>query len=1035
MTSGSMQYGPVSWMLTYRRTGDVQQLADALSVLRLTAAAHDRRPRRSSMLPYSNLATAALLWFDATRDPEALAVAVAYGRKATTLPPVWPWQRAVVRHNLSMVLLKYCEYSGDIAALDEAIVAARSAAGATGPRRRRWMFASNLGDTLYARAQYGPVELLDEAIAVYRRAIARTVFRRRNRGMLHNGLALALLALAERRNDVGLMRDAVAAARTAAHALRSPRHVLWRIFQSNLALCLLELAQMTDDDALLDDAVAIQRAAIDAIGDDVDGLAHMLTNLGCALQAVYLARGGVDVLREAVAACRAAVACVPPKHHDRPTLEANLAGVLADLRDRTGDRAALLAAVDVMRSAVAATPEDHADRHTRLTRFAGLLIDSYGSTKDDDLLSEAFAAAASALDCWPEDDPFRYTALAVQARALFRKSLATGDPGMLDELCRLERRLVDEIPTGSASLALHLGNLADTMTRLYERDGDRGWLTDAAELLVRTRDVSASVSARCSSWRDLATVYGLLGEHEQALAAIEQAVELFPGALLQGSRRTDREFGLGRFTGLAAQAASCALAAGEPDRAVALLERTRGLLIAEAVQRQDILTVLRAADPELAAEFERTAARAAALGLAAPVYPVQVDGAASWRAANALAVEYARRSALVRSELDDVSTRVLAHPDVADRLWATTAMVPAGATVVFVVAHQRSGAAIVLTDGGAEHVPLPGLTEQIAADQNFRVRRALFDVNLASTIAAGRAAQDEIHAVLAWEWDVIAAPVLVALRHTSTPERDWPRVWWCPVGSLVGLPLHAAGRHGEPADRPSAVLDVVVSSYTSTVRALTYASRSAPKSTVDSDEVLIVSVPSPGLAASVPAARREAEELVELLPAATVLADDAATPGAVVAALPTHRVAHFACHALFDYNDPGSSRLVLADDPAPPLTVGAIAELGLRHAELAYLSACSTTESNVALDDEAVHITSAFQLAGYRHVIGTLWPVSDESSYRIAMRTYRTLITDGPRPLRCADAATALHHAVRQERATFGRRSPSLWIGHVHTGP
>jgi hypothetical protein len=50
-----------------------------------------------------------------------------------------------------------------------------------------------------------------------------------------------------------------------------------------------------------------------------------------------------------------------------------------------------------------------------------------------------------------------------------------------------------------------------------------------------------------------------------------------------------------------------------------------------------------------------------------------------------------------------------------------------------------------------------------------------------------------------------------------------------------------------------------------------------------------------------------------------------------------------------------------------------VAGLHLENARLAYLSAYDTTwTANARLIDETVHLTWAFQLAGYPHVIGIL---------------------------------------------------------------
>lgn len=62
---------------------------------------------------------------------------------------------------------------------------------------------------------------------------------------------------------------------------------------------------------------------------------------------------------------------------------------------------------------------------------------------------------------------------------------------------------------------------------------------------------------------------------------------------------------------------------------------------------------------------------------------------------------------------------------------------------------------------------------------------------------------------------------------------------------------------------------------------------------------------------------------------------------------------------------------------------------------LAYLSACGTGEiKDQKFFDENIHLISACQLAGFRHVIGTLWEVDDETCVHMARMTYEG-IEDG----------------------------------------
>ena len=70
-------------------------------------------------------------------------------------------------------------------------------------------------------------------------------------------------------------------------------------------------------------------------------------------------------------------------------------------------------------------------------------------------------------------------------------------------------------------------------------------------------------------------------------------------------------------------------------------------------------------------------------------------------------------------------------------------------------------------------------------------------------------------------------------------------------------------------------------------------------------------------------------------------------------------------------------------------------------------------------------------MAGYAHVIGTLWSVDDEIAAEVASDVYPGLTASGPD---AAAAAPALHRAVRKIRARHPTL-PALWAAHVHVGP
>jgi CHAT domain-containing protein len=297
------------------------------------------------------------------------------------------------------------------------------------------------------------------------------------------------------------------------------------------------------------------------------------------------------------------------------------------------------------------------------------------------------------------------------------------------------------------------------------------------------------------------------------------------------------------------------------------------------------------------------------------------------------------------------------------------------------------------------------------------------------------AAEEHLTDTLGWLWDTVAGPVLDRLGITGPPPGErWPQLWWCPSGLLSFLPLHAAGHHNTRDDpAPATVVDRVVSSYTPTVRALAHVRRAAlndddlgDTTDVRNRVVAVVMPHTPG-ASDLPGAQTEATRLQRRFPGqVSLLTGLEVTHDAVLAALPTTAWAHFACHASADLTNPSASQLLLTDHQTRPLTVVDIARQRLDDAELAFLSACETARPGTRLTDEAIHLTSAFQLAGYRHVIGTLWPIGDQHAVDIADDIYTTLACTG-------DVAAAVHAATRRQRHRWDM--PSVWASHIHVGP
>jgi CHAT domain-containing protein len=242
------------------------------------------------------------------------------------------------------------------------------------------------------------------------------------------------------------------------------------------------------------------------------------------------------------------------------------------------------------------------------------------------------------------------------------------------------------------------------------------------------------------------------------------------------------------------------------------------------------------------------------------------------------------------------------------------------------------------------------------------------------------------------------------------------------------VPLHAAGRHDGTG---RSVLDQFTSSYTPTLRLLLHA-RADASPVSRGGPPLIVALPETPGQPPLPGAAVEADDFIRQFSSACQLRGADATVDAVRRLLRySPLLAHFACHGTQDVIEPSAGRLLFHDGP---LSITEIAALRLDAAELAYLSACQTSTGSIQLSDEAITLATAFRLAGYRHVIGTLWNISDRHAPNVARQVYQQLTHSETGGIQLDGASAALDHAVvalRKRRPT----EPWLWASYIHVGP
>ena len=280
-----------------------------------------------------------------------------------------------------------------------------------------------------------------------------------------------------------------------------------------------------------------------------------------------------------------------------------------------------------------------------------------------------------------------------------------------------------------------------------------------------------------------------------------------------------------------------------------------------------------------------------------------------------------------------------------------------------------------------------------------------------------------------WLWEKVVQPVKPHLALPASAGASPPRLWWCPTGPLIGLPLHAAGTG--PGPSAESVLDWAVSSYTPTITALLSARRSTARGGRPSTPVRSCCCHCRRLRVNGPCLmwwpRRSRSSADSRPDRVTVLNNENATRQRVRHGLTAHRSVHLGCHAEQDLTDPSNGALVLHDGRLTVLDLGRSRFDG----DFAYLSACKTATGGVALAEESVSMAAALHFAGFHRVIATLWSVQDAIAAQVADLVYEQMVEDGR--FIPGSAALALHRALIHVRA-LNPALPSRWSPFVHIG-
>jgi tetratricopeptide (TPR) repeat protein len=758
----------------------------------------------------------------------------------------------------------------------------------------------------------------------------------------------------------------------------------------------------------VDDAISISRLALNGVAAH-PRRAHLLSNMGNSLMARFIRLGEPNDLEACISARIEVIDITPGSHPELPSRLSSLGHSLCTrfLRDEFPED--IGRAIHLQQQSISLTPHHHVLLPALLNNLAtslGARFEGFGEAED---LGQSISSQRLVLELTPVGHPNLPSYLNNLANSLSLRFNLLGDADDLELAISTHQRAAGTIATDHKDSAVLHNNVGISLeSRFMAIDSIDTFLSAISALRYSSNGSSGDVRWRFQSairWAKLAHTHGDL---RSALDGYQLATALLPQYAWRGLNVQTRQNNVAlSATSLAHDAATCAIALQEFEKAVELSDQGRSILWTQASDLSADLAELYLIDTPLAKELDEVGRelQQGAFGFTA------VDIEATSQRYRRLTTRWEELVSRVRA-LPCFEEFLRPMPNGRLRYAASN-----GPVILINVSEYRCDALIITFRDPIQCIPLSNTSFTRLAQ-------------LAKDIHSQRDLEVSLKLVLCELWHTVVSPVLNALHlpHPviGTPASK-PRIWWCPTGPLTFLPIHAAGeyRRGGSPD----LIRRVVSSYTMTLGALVR-HRWRPQA-IRRDLVAIGQactgglLPLPNVPDEIDLIRRRAS-LVDL-PFRSAEGSDA-TCKKVLELLKNATWVHFACHATHSSTSLDSG-LYVHDGP---LRLSQIASNRLPRADFAFLSACHSASGSHDVPDEAMHIAAGMQVAGFRSVIASMWAISDRSAPILAEKVYSHLLSPLAEQSDSTNAAEALNIAVLHLR----RANVCLaeWVSFVHIG-
>ena len=976
----------------------------------LSSDMYERRPSLEGFLPISMATLAKMITqeYEQSGDIAKLDQAIQIMETAVSIT-----DRAYLPHtysDLGVILSRRFDHSGRDVDLDRAIEYTTKAVDTTPVgHSARVNQLTNLGGLLgLLFERVGVVEVLNHAVRVIEEAIEATSSDDPFRPSRLDNLSHALLLRFERSGSADDLDRALDIASQAVLA-SSPDDPRRAQTVANMARILRTRSVRSGEIEHLN--YAIELLSQEAAASSLTFLqkVRLSHQLAMWLSDRFDRTGSSEDLNRAIEMNEISLRSLPAGHNDRIMLLSSLGNRLAARAMRTGSTQELTRAIDYVREILATMPSDHVQRAGQLHNLGIMLEWCFNQNNQEEIghLDQAIEACTAAVRVLPSNHPEQAMFQANLATKLRHRADQTGSIEDLNHAIELARIALDALPGDHPHRAVIHYQLGVSISLRFNKTGsaedrvsafsnfEEGWKCQYS--LPMTRIACAWYA---SSWLAEESKW------QQASSILQAAVEFLPVLSPRALQHIDKQYALRTYDGMASSSAAMALNAGKkPYDALRLLEIGRGVISGLLLEMRGDLSSLQQQHPSLAAEFISLCNE-----LERPVEDLDLK---NFNGDSDSPETASKRRREADSRLGQLVEEIRTQPGFSGFLLPATEeemmkLADPGPIIITNISHYRCDA-FLIEHNGIRVLELPDLDKAEIETQVRKLR------TLRATSAFDMAP------MLEWLWETLAKPCLDALGFLgAVTDGNWPHVWWIPTGQLTYLPFHAAARQAKGTK--DAVLDRVISSYSLSLKALLYGRRqkqntSSPSSS-SPEKALLVAMPETPSYSSLPWAADELSMLESLCPSLHLQPLQPSSPcrNEVLSAMRSCKIFHFAGHGRTDAMEPARSSILLADWQTRALTMGDLRDHRLQHSApfLGYLSACSTGATEVIkLADEGVNLIGACQLAGFRHVVGTLWEVSDRCCIDVARTFYETLRDEG---LTDRALCRSLHFALRALR-------------------